>query len=93
GPLWQLWHHKYWVDELYDAVFVRPLRALGRFFFATDTHGIDNILWFIAAIPRGCGWLLRWLQRGALQGYALGMVAGLAILLALWRWMDTTAQW
>ncbi len=93
GPLWQLWHHKYWVDELYDLIFVRPLRALGRFFYATDTHGIDNILWFIAAVPRGCGWALRWLQRGALQGYALGMVAGLAILLALWTWMDSTTQW
>jgi len=88
GPLWTLWNAKYYFDEIYDAVCVRPLRALGDFCFATDRNGVDGLVWFVAALPRGAGFLLRFMQRGALQGYALGMVAGLALLLLLWSWMD-----
>ncbi len=92
GGLWGLWHAKYYVDELYDRVFVRPLRTLGEFCFATDRNGIDGLIWFIASIPRGLGFALRAFQQGALQGYAAGMAAGVAILLLLWRWLETGGQ-
>jgi NADH-quinone oxidoreductase subunit L len=89
--LWRLWNAKYYVDEIYDRVFVRPLRSLGRFFFATDNNGIDGLIRVVCAVPRGLGAGLRFLQLGALQGYALGMVIGLAVLLLLWRWFETAA--
>jgi len=89
GDAWNLWHAKYYVDEIYDYVFVRPLRRLGNFFFAADNNGIDGVIWFVTAIPRAAGAGLRFLQQGALQGYALGMAIGLVALLLLWRWMDT----
>jgi len=92
GPLWRLWHAKYYVDEIYDAAFVRPLRGLGRFFFGMDNHGIDGAIWLVTAVPRGLGGGLKLLQRGALQGYALGMAIGLAVLLVLWRWWETGAN-
>ncbi len=88
GGLWRVWHHKYWVDELYDGVFVRPLRGLGHAFFGTDRYGVDGIVWLIAAVPRGAAFALSLLQRGALQGYALGMAAGVALLLLIWTWLD-----
>jgi NADH-quinone oxidoreductase subunit L len=75
------------VDELYDAVFVRPLRRVGRAFVATDDYGIDGILWFIAGVPRALGAVLRFMQQGALQGYALSMVIGVGLLLLLWSWV------
>jgi NADH-quinone oxidoreductase subunit L len=90
GWLWQLWNAKYYVDEIYDRVFVRPLRNLGRFFFATDNNGIDGIIWFVCAVPRGLGAGLRLLQLGALQGYALGMVIGVTALLLIWRWLENS---
>jgi NADH-quinone oxidoreductase subunit L len=90
GGLWKLWNAKYYVDEIYDYVFVRPLRSLGRLFFATDNNGIDGIIWTVCAVPRGLGAGLRYLQLGALQGYALGMVIGLAVLLLIWRWLEGT---
>ncbi len=89
GGLWNLWHARYYVDELYQAIFVQPLRRLGDLCFAIDRAGIDGLVWFVAAVPRGAAAVLRVFQGGALQGYALSMVVGLAILAALWRWMDT----
>jgi NADH-quinone oxidoreductase subunit L len=89
GSVWNLWNAKYYVDELYQALFVTPLRRLGDLCFATDRYGVDGLVWLVAAVPRAAGGLLRFMQGGALQGYALSMLIGLAVLVALWRWMDS----
>ncbi|MGE0481804.1 MAG: NADH-quinone oxidoreductase subunit L [Phycisphaerae bacterium] len=88
GGVWRLWNAKYYVDEIYDRVFVRPLRKLGDIFFATDRIGIDGLVWFFGMLPRGAGAVLRTWHVGALQAYALGMAAGVAGLLLVWRWLD-----
>lgn len=88
GGAWRLWHAKYFVDELYNAVFVVPLRRFGDLCFAADRFGIDGLVWFAAAVPRGAGAVLRFMQNGALQAYALTMLIGLALLVALWQWME-----
>lgn len=90
GGLWRLWHAKYYVDELYERAFVRPLRRLGELCFATDNNGIDGLVWFVSAIPRALGGTLRLLQRGALQAYALGMAIGIVALVLIWRWLEAT---
>ena len=87
GRLWNLWHAKYYVDEIYDRVFVRPLRSLGRCFFGTDNYGVDGVIWVVTAVPRGLAFGLHYLQCGALQAYALGMVVGVVVLLMLWSWI------
>ena len=84
GGLWNLWNAKYYVDEIYDRVFVRPLRGLGRLLWGTDNHGVDGLIWCVTAVPRGMAFALHFAQRGALQAYALGMVLGLVVLLLLW---------
>jgi NADH-quinone oxidoreductase subunit L len=76
GP-YELLHNKYYIDELYDAVIVSPLRRLGRFCYGLDRFGIDGLLWAITAVPRAIGFGLKGSQQGALQGYALGMAVGL----------------
>ncbi|MBK8271003.1 MAG: NADH-quinone oxidoreductase subunit L [Planctomycetes bacterium] len=81
GSVYKLFYHKYYVDELYDLVFVRPLRRLGDMCYACDRFVINGILWIIAAIPRAIGFLLRGWQQGAMQGYALGMVVGLVVIM------------
>jgi len=75
--------NKYYIDELYDRVIVRPARAIGRTCYAVDTYAIDGLLWLITAVPRGLALMLRTLQQGALQSYGLAMLAGFAIIL-LW---------
>jgi len=79
GP-YELLKNKYYIDELYDAVIVRPLHDLGRFCYGFDRYFINALLWVITAIPRAAGFMLRSLQQGAIQGYAMGMVIGLLVI-------------
>ncbi len=79
GP-YELIKNKYYIDELYDAVIVRPLHDLGKFCYGFDRYFINALLWIITAIPRAAGFMLRSLQQGAIQGYAMGMVIGLLVI-------------
>ncbi len=88
GPIWNLWNAKYYVDELFDRVLVRPLRGLGRLFVTTDNNVVDGLITFCAAVPRGIGAALQLTQRGVLQGYALGAVVGVTLLLLFWKWIE-----
>ncbi|MBK8913190.1 MAG: NADH-quinone oxidoreductase subunit L [Phycisphaerales bacterium] len=89
GPLWLLWHARYYVDEIFDAVFVQPLRALGRLFFAVDRAGVDGAVNAIGGTPRALGAVLRVAQNGMLQSYALTTALGIAVLALLWRFVGT----
>ncbi|HPF38260.1 MAG TPA: NADH-quinone oxidoreductase subunit L [Phycisphaerae bacterium] len=81
GSLHRLLYNKYYVDEIYDAVFVQPLRRLGRFCFGVDRNFINAILYVLGNIPRAIGFGLRSGQQGAMQGYALGMIIGIVALI------------
>ena len=77
-------NNKWYVDEIYDACIIRPLRGLGRLCWTIDDWGIDGIIWIVTAIPRALAWILQQVfQRGALQGYALSSALAVAIILAV----------
>jgi NADH-quinone oxidoreductase subunit L len=82
-PLTGLLEAKYWVDEIYDAMIVQPLRHVARVFFAIDRVIIDSVVWAIGFVPQLSGFAIKLsMQRGYLQGYAATMMFGvLAILL------------
>ena len=80
-----LWN-KYFVDEIYQAVIVTPLRTMGLVFHAIDDYLIDGLIWLVTAVPRGAAMAIRGLQNGALQGYAMSMVIGFAIILLIVLW-------
>jgi len=80
GSMYRLLYNKYYVDELYDRAFVRPLKRFGDLCYGIDRYFINGLLWLIAGIPRAIGFMLKGWQQGAMQGYALGMVIGLVIL-------------
>ena len=84
APVYRLFYHKYYVDELYDVLFVQPLYRLGEICYGIDRYFINAILWIISAVPRAIGFGLRTWQNGAMQGYALAMVIGLLVM--VW-WM------
>jgi NADH-quinone oxidoreductase subunit L len=78
----RLFEAKYWVDEIYQAAIVEPLRSLGRAFFAIDRFVIDGIVWAISFVPQATGWALKLTtQRGYLQGYAATMLLGIVVIL------------
>ncbi len=82
-PLTGLLEGKYWVDELYQAAIIEPLRDLGRAFFWIDRVIVDGLVWLVSFVPQLSGFALKLtVQRGYLQGYATAMLFGiLAILL------------
>jgi NADH-quinone oxidoreductase subunit L len=75
--------NKYYVDEFNDAAIVRPLRMLSDVFFLIDRMIIDGLVTGVGFLPRLFGMGVRPLQRGALQGYGLGMAFGAALVLLL----------
>jgi NADH-quinone oxidoreductase subunit L len=82
AALYALLRDKWRVDELYDAVVVRPVFAfarLGASFF--DPYIVDGIVNGTASAVRATSSLWRRLQTGNLQHYALSFVAGALVLL------------
>ena len=75
---------KYWVDEAYQAGIVEPLRRFGRVLFAIDQYVVDGVVWIVSFVPQIFGFSLRLTtQRGHLQGYAVMMLLGVAVILLL----------
>jgi NADH-quinone oxidoreductase subunit L len=71
--------HKWYFDELYNAIFVRPAFAIGRFFWKRgDEQIIDRFGPHGAAVAVGLGnRLTTRLQSGYVYSYALVMLLGL----------------
>ena len=82
GPLYQLIFRKYYFDEIYDFLFVRPSFALGRLFWKRgdvgiiDAYGPDGI----SSVTRSTSAGFSRLQTGYLFHYALAMLVGVLIL-------------
>jgi len=85
GRLYSLLVNKYYVDEMYGAVFVRPTTKLAsvlwRFF---DSLVIDGAVNGSAYAVEAGSRVLRRIQTGALQSYALSMALGAVAILAFW---------
>ncbi len=76
-------YNKWYVDEFYDAVVVRPVLALSRglWRFVDDTL-IDGMVNGAGYASRALGWVGSRMQTGQLNTYAFAVVAGALLLLA-----------
>jgi NADH-quinone oxidoreductase subunit L len=74
--------NKWYFDELYDLIFVRPAKRLGRFLWRTgdgrviDGIGPDGVS---ARVIDATGWIVR-LQTGYVYHYAFVMLIGVALM-------------
>ncbi len=84
GFIYRLLLNKYYVDEIYDVIFVRPYRLLARGLWHVGDEGIlDGIPRGGALIARGsAGGIVR-LQSGSLAQYAFVMLIGLVVLISV----------
>jgi NADH-quinone oxidoreductase subunit L len=83
-PLYELFLHKWYFDELIDLVVVRPVQALGRFANrVVEPFVVGGIVTGTTTLVRSAGALVRDLQSGMIRAYAAVMVLG-AILLVLY---------
>ena len=81
SALYRLVYNKYFVDEAYDAVIIQPIKNgslwLWRLF---DEKVIDGAVNGSAALVQGASSMLRRLQTGLVQEYALGIVGGVVAI-------------
>jgi NADH-quinone oxidoreductase subunit L len=85
-PLYGVVYNKFYVDELYNAVIVRPLLKLSdtvlyrvidqRLIDGLGVNGVASLVTNVA--DRG----LKFLQTGFTQSYVFGMVVGAAVIVA-----------
>jgi NADH-quinone oxidoreductase subunit L len=80
--------NKWYVDEAYDRTIVRP-----TFFAATelwkrvDVNVVDGAVNGVARAIAWGGWLLRLMQSGQAQHYALGMALGAVVLFTMFLFL------
>ena len=81
---YQLSLNKWYVDETYDRSIVRPtLTAAMELWKHVDVTVIDGAVNGVARAIAWGGWLLRLVQSGQTQHYALGMALGAVVILTL----------
>jgi NADH-quinone oxidoreductase subunit L len=78
---WPELEHKFWFDELYDAVFYRPAVATSKLLYAlVEWPLVGGSMAGIADAVRNLGSETRRLQTGFVRTYALAVAASLAVL-------------
>ncbi len=84
GSLYRWGAHKYYWDELYDRAVVKPVINGSRNGLAPfDQKVLDGTVNGIASVTRGFSSVLRHIQTGVVQSYAVAIVFGVILVLAL----------
>ena len=81
GPVDTLVQNKYYVDELYMAAVVNPLKALGDWLaYVFDQRGIDGVVNGTASVTAWTGQQVRRIQTGRVGTYAFTLFVGVVVL-------------
>src|SRR6185369_7692559 len=81
SPLYWLSFGKFFFDQIYNALIVRPLLMLAQVAYWFDRWVVDELVNLVGATPAAIGSILRPLQGGLVQRYALLMILGMLILI------------
>jgi len=84
--IYKLVFNKYFFDEIYDVIIVKPFVGLTKFSVGFDQGVIDGMVNGVATVTAGCGSFVRRIQTGLVQSYILAMMVGIIILLVIWMW-------
>jgi NADH-quinone oxidoreductase subunit L len=81
--LYNLLSHKYYVDEIYDAAIVQPIKLLstGGLWKGVDVGMIDGAVNGAGQTVRGASDGLRRLQTGSVRTYAASLFLGVVLIL------------
>jgi NADH-quinone oxidoreductase subunit L len=85
----RLLENKYYVDEIYDAALIQPIKAGSRegLWKIFDMGVIDGILHAIGELVQEMGRIARHLQAGFVRGYAAIILFGALILIGLFAYL------
>ncbi|MCF0049696.1 NADH-quinone oxidoreductase subunit L [Dyadobacter sp. LJ53] len=77
-------YNKYYVDELYDNVFVRSIKTLSNILYSFGEFFIDLVVNAFVRLTQFLAGLLRKTQTGSTGDYVFAMVLGMVIIL-FWK--------
>ncbi|MFM8890768.1 MAG: NADH-quinone oxidoreductase subunit L [Planctomycetia bacterium] len=86
GPLGTLFANKFYFDQIYSALVVRPLEAVAFLAALFDRYVVDGAVDAVGRSPAVLGGLVRRGQSGLLQRYALSAVMGVLVIVVLLAW-------
>jgi NADH-quinone oxidoreductase subunit L len=86
--LYDVLTHKYYVDEIYDATLVQPIRIISDqgLWRIVDVRVIDGAVNGVGDSVRGWSELLRRLQTGSVRAYAASLFFGVVVVLGYYLW-------
>ncbi len=82
GPFYTLVRNLYWVDELYEALILRPFYGLCRWAAAFDRFVVDGVVNAAAAAVEITGHVVKLFQTGFVRNYALMFLLGVVAILS-----------
>jgi NADH-quinone oxidoreductase subunit L len=79
-----VFENKYFLDKLYEDVFVTRImqRGWNRLLELNDKYVVDGVVNGTGRLGREASARLRTIQTGQVQGYGLGIVAGVVVIVA-----------
>jgi NADH-quinone oxidoreductase subunit L len=74
--------NKYWVDDIYDWLFVKPIKFLSTYLLwrFLDVIVVDGTVNGTAKLMRGGGGVLRRLQSGYIRSYGAWILLGAVLV-------------
>ncbi|MFP5235617.1 MAG: NADH-quinone oxidoreductase subunit L [Acidobacteriota bacterium] len=85
GGAYSLVFHKYWVDEIYGVLVVKPLLAISRFVleWVVEFAILGGLAWVLAGTMNFCGAIFQRWQSGNIRSYAAWLATGAAVILVI----------
>jgi NADH-quinone oxidoreductase subunit L len=86
--LYGLLQHKYYVDEIYDATIVQPIRIVSQegLWKIIDVRVIDGTVNLVGRVVEGSSQELRRTQTGSVRAYAASLFLGVVLILGYYLW-------
>jgi NADH-quinone oxidoreductase subunit L len=86
--LYRLLLNKYYVDEIYDATIVQPIKVVSQegLWRGMDVRLVDGAVNGAGYFVSGASILLRLVQNGSVKTYAASTFVGAAVILAYYLW-------
>jgi len=83
-PIHKFFYHKWYFDELYDAIIIQPILMISKFLWkGFDANFIDFIVNAFGWVAQFLGRFLRIIQTGRIQTYLFTFVLGVILLLTI----------
>ncbi len=80
-PVVRFLYNRWYIDAIYSAAITKPLHIFAYIQSYVDRYLVDGIVFLVGFFPQLLGYSLKPTQRGLLQRYAVGMIAGMAAVI------------